>query len=260
MIHIEVLGPLVTRYRATTLTLQPMQDVVILALWSAGTTITPSRLAELIWDVPTAGATKTVQGHIRRIRGALLAAGGTAAEFISTVRLGGGVCAYELARELRVDADEFTDAVSAGQRAYREQRFEQAASRVAAARKLWRGEPLADARNRPFALPKILRLDHANKEALIIQQKTAICLGTHREAIGELYPLTVSYPHELELWAALGIALYRCRRLSEASEVFRQALDTLRKAGLGDESPHFLLDLQREILSGAYPMSGPLGF
>src|ERR1700683_1123440 len=107
MIQIDVLGPLVARYQAKLLSLQPMQDIVILALWSAGIALTPVRLADLIWDIPTAGSIKTVHGHIRRIRGALLEASGTTAGLVLTIRLGGGLSAYELASEVRVDADEF---------------------------------------------------------------------------------------------------------------------------------------------------------
>jgi DNA-binding SARP family transcriptional activator len=260
MIQIEVLGPLVARYRANLLNLQPMQDVVILALWSAGIALTAVRLAELIWDIPTAGSIKTVHGHIRRIRGALLAAGGTTGGLVQTVRLGGGLSAYELVSEVRVDADEFIVAAIAGQQAYREGRYEQAAGRFCEARKLWRGEPLADARERPFARPAIVRLEEVSKEALITAQKTAICLGAHREAIGELYPLSLRYPDEMELWAALSIALYRSRRPGEAGRVLRQAVGAHWDTGLHDRVLQLLLDLQRDILSGTFPMSGPLGF
>jgi DNA-binding SARP family transcriptional activator len=260
MIQIEVLGPLVARYRAKTLNLQPMQDIVILALWSAGIALTPVRLAELIWDIPTAGSIKTVHGHIRRIRGALLDAGGTAAEFVLTRRLGGGLSAYELVNELSIDADEFITAATAGQRAYREGRYAPAAERFCAARKLWRGEPLADASDRPFARPMIVRLDEVNNEALVAEQKTAICLGAHREAIGELYSLALRYPDEIELWAALGVALYRSRRPAEAGNVLRQAVNTQWHTGLDGRAMQLLLDLQRDILGGTFPMSGPLGF
>jgi hypothetical protein len=60
-----------------------------------------------------------------------------------------------------------------------------------------------------------------------LAQKTAICLSTHREAVGELYPLTLRCPDEIELWAALGIALYRSRRPGEADVVLRQAVSLL---------------------------------
>jgi SARP family transcriptional regulator, regulator of embCAB operon len=260
MIQIEVLGPLVARYRARLLNLQPMQDVVILALWSAGIALTAVRLAELIWDIPTAGSIKTVHGHIRRIRGALLAAGGTTGGLVQTIRLGGGLSAYELVSEVRVDADEFIAAAAAGQQAYREGRYEQAAGCFRDARKLWRGEPLADARERPFARPAIMRLEEVSKEALITQQKTAVCLGAHREAIGELYPLTLRYPDEMEVWAALGVALYRSRRPGEAGRVLRQAVGAHWDTGLHDRVLQLLLDLQRDVLSGTFPMSGPLGF
>lgn len=260
MIQIEVLGPLVTRYRAKTLNLQPMQHVVILALWSAGIAVTPTHLAGLIWDIPTAGAIKTVQGHIRRIRGALLDAGGTAAGLILTIRLGGGQTAYELAGGLHIDADDFTAAATEGQQAYREHRYAEASARFTAARGLWHGEPLADARDRPFARPNIVRLGEVNKDVLITEQKAAICLGAHREAIGELYPLTLRYPDEIELWAALGVALYRSRRPNEASTVLRQAISTRRETGLDDRALQLLLDLQRDVLGGSFPMSGPIGF
>jgi SARP family transcriptional regulator, regulator of embCAB operon len=260
MIQIDVLGPLEARYRAKLLSLQPMQDIVILALWSAGIALTAVRLAELIWDIPTAGSIKTIHGHIRRIRDALREAGGTTAGLVLTVRLGGGLSAYELASGVSVDADEFLAVAAAGQQAYREGRYEQAAGRFSAARKLWRGEPLADARDRPFARPAILRLEEVNKEALITEQKTAVCLGTHREAIGELHPLALRYPDEMELWAALGVALYRSRRPGEASSVLRQAVGAHWDTGVHDRVLQLLLDLQRDILSGTFPMSGPLGF
>jgi SARP family transcriptional regulator, regulator of embCAB operon len=257
MFQIDVLGPLVIRYRAEVLLLQPMQDIVILALWSAGIAITPDRLAQLIWDHPTSGSVKTTRTHISRARKAVLDAGGATAQFITTTKLGSSRTAYQLA-SADVDADRYAAQVSAAHHAYRCDQYEQAARQVARAQELWRGQPLSNAVGRPFAMPHITRLEIIRKNAVIIQQKAAISLGQHREASGELYPLVQEWPGEGELWMLLAIALYRSDRLGEACEICRQAIRGLQDLGLDDRSTRPLQELQLAILSGTLARSGPL--
>jgi DNA-binding SARP family transcriptional activator len=256
MFQIDVLGPLVIRYRAAVLLLQPMQDIVILALWSAGIAITPDRLAQLIWDHPSTGSVKTTRTHISRARKAVLDVGATA-QFITTTKLGSSRTAYQLA-SADVDADRYAAQVSTAHQAYRRGQYEQATRQVAVAQELWRGQPLSDAVGRPFAAPHISRLEIIRKNAVIIQQKSAISLGQHREASGELYPLVQEWPGEGELWTLLAMALYRSDRLGEACEICRQAIRGLQDLGLDNRSIQPLQELQRAILNGTLPRSGPL--
>jgi SARP family transcriptional regulator, regulator of embCAB operon len=260
MFEVQVLGPLVIRYRARILTLQPMQAVMFLALWCTGTALTPLGVAELVWDDLDMVSVKTVHSHVRRIRGAVSQAGGAAVDLIVTTMLGGSRSAYVLADGLDVDADRFTTLVSSGLESYRHGRYEQADGQFAFAQKLWRDEPMKDAAQRPFTLQRTNRLQETKRSATFTQQKAAICLGRHREAVAELYPLTQEHPGEVEGWMALAIALTRSGRVTEACDACYQALRLFQGKGLMGPALHRLQDLQRDILSGTLPMSGALGF
>jgi hypothetical protein len=54
------------------------------------------------------------------------------------------------------------------------------------------------------------------------------------------------------------MALYRSDRLGEACEICRQAIRGLQDLGLDNRSIQPLQELQRAILNGTLPRSGPL--
>jgi DNA-binding SARP family transcriptional activator len=256
VIEIKVLGEFEATYDGNPIALQPMQHVVILVLLCAGGLLTRDRMVQLLWDRPSAGSVKTLHTHLSRIGKGVQAAGGSPDELVVTVPLGGGRFGYRLAGDLEVDAEHFRRLVDAGSDSYRQGLIEEAGTQLSDALKLReRGRPAVEVAGRPFAVDFIHGLDETYKTALIASFKVGITLGRHREAVGQLRQLARRWPGEGEIWELLAHALYRSDRMAEASDVCREAIDTMRAEGADDR---FFLDLQRDVLQGVPPKRGPL--
>jgi DNA-binding SARP family transcriptional activator len=256
MIKIKVLGEFEATCNGTVISLQPMQEIVILILLCAGGLLTRDRLVQLIWDQPSAGSVKTLHTHMSRIGKAVQAVGGDPGEFVVTVPLGARRSGYRLARGLDIDAVRFQRRVRAGCEAYRQGRIEDADTELSAALELReRGAPAIEVANQPFALDYIHDLEETYKNGLITYFKTGISLGRHREAIGTVRRLTRRWPGEGELWELLVHALYRSDRMADASDACREAIAAIRAEGADDR---YFLDLQQNVLRGALPKHGPL--
>jgi class 3 adenylate cyclase len=112
---------------------------------------------------------------------------------------------------------------------------------------LWRGLPLADLTDEPFALveqPVLLDRQLTAHEDLIDAE---LALGRHTRVLGEIESLVEEHPYDERLSAQLLLALYRAGRRAHALEAFvrcRQALDEF-----GLEPGPELRALQRDILN-----------
>ena len=116
------------------------------------------RLALALWgeDAP-AGAVKTVQVHVSRLRKAL-----GDPEAVATTPAG-----YRLrVRPGELDAERFARGVEAGRRALAAGDAERAAVVLREALELWRGPPLAELEFEPFAPAEIARLEEQRLAAL----------------------------------------------------------------------------------------------
>lgn len=256
MIKISVLGEFEASYDGIAIPLQPMQNLVILALLCAGTVISRDRLVELIWDPPTRGSVKTLHTHLSRIDKAVKDVGGDPEKFVARTRLSGGHFGYRLADGLDIDATRFQQQVAAGCEALRQDRFELADSMLARALTLReRGEPFLHATERPFAIGHIERLEEAYKNGVTSFFKAGIALGKHREILGVLPGFTRRWPEESELQAIHVHALYRIGRDRDAAHLCRKAINAVHDAGIDDR---FWLNLQQDVLRAALPRSGPL--
>jgi DNA-binding SARP family transcriptional activator len=256
MIKVSVLGEFQASYDGRVIPLQPMQSIVISALLCAGELVFRDRLAELVWNPPTRGSDKTLRTHLSRIDKSVEAVGGDPEKFVVSVPMVGGRRGYRLAEGLDIDAVQFRQLVAAGCEALRQERFETADAALAEALSLRkRGQPLLQAENRPFAVVYVERLEEDYKNVVIGSFKTGITLGRHREVAGELPRFAHRWPGERELQTIYVHALYRSNREEEAVVVCRQAIGAARAAGI-DERPW--LDLQRDVLRGVLPRSGPL--
>jgi DNA-binding SARP family transcriptional activator len=206
---------------------KPRTLFAILAL-NAGSVVSVDRLIEGLWgERPPATATKLVQVYVSRLRQALADAGHGAA----IVTRGRGY-------ELRVDPD----AVDAT-------RFEhlvaQGLPREALA--LWRGPPLDDLADEPFAAGEIRRLDELRLAAHELAIERDIEAGRHRDVVAELDLLVAAEPLRERLHAQRMLALYRCGRQAEALDAYRQARTVLVDA-IGVEPGPELRRLQEAIL------------
>ena len=95
---------------------------------------------------------------------------------------------------------------------------------------LWRGEPLADLADEPFAAAEIRRLEELRLRATEMAIDADLAAGRHAELIGELDALVAEHPLRERLHAQRMLALYRAGRQSEALEAYRTA-----RAGLVEQ-------------------------
>ena len=95
---------------------------------------------------------------------------------------------------------------------------------------LWRGEPLADLADEPFAAAEIRRLEELRLRATEMAIDADLAAGRHAELIGELDALVAEHPLRERLHGQRMLALYRAGRQSEALEAYRAARAGARRA------------------------------
>jgi WD40 repeat protein/DNA-binding SARP family transcriptional activator len=212
----RILGPLevLGDHGAVTLGGRKPRAVLAVLLLHANKPVSPERLATALWgeDAP-AGAVRTVQVHISRLRKAL-----GDGDVVTTTPAG-----YQL-RVLpgELDAQRFEQLVEEGRRALNAGRAKEAAILLREAAGLWRGPPLADLAFEPFAQREIERLEEQRLEALELRVEADAAAGRHAELVSELGHLVAEYPTRERLAGQLMVALYRCGRQAEALDAYRE--------------------------------------
>src|SRR4051812_19349590 len=188
---------------------KPRALLAMLAL-HANAPVSADQLIEGLWgERPPATAQKLVQVLVSQLRKQLV---GADAEIVTRGR----------GYELRVDPDH-VDAL----------RFErlltsgQSASNLREALALWRGPPLDDLADEPFAAPEARRLQDLWLGAREAAIDAALAEGRHAAVLGELDELVHEHPLRERLHALRMLALYRCGRQAEALEAFRDARSVL---------------------------------
>ena len=227
---VKILGPVEATVDGRSVTLAGRKPRALLAMLAlnAGSAVSSERLIDGLWgDEPPASATKLVQLYVSQLRKALVDCGDGAA--IVTRRNG-----YELRIEPdAVDAERFARLVSTG--APRE------------ALELWRGPPLDDVADEPFAGGEIRRLQELRLGALELAIDRDLEEGRHREVVGELEALVTAEPLRERLHAQRMLALYRCGRQADALAAYRHARTAL-VAAIGAEPGAELRRLHDAIL------------
>ena len=87
---------------------------------------------------------------------------------------------------------------------------------------LWRGEPLADLRDEPFAQRASLQLEEARLAAHEDRLEADLAGGRHAELVPELESLIAGHPFDERLYRQLMLALYRAGRPGDALQVYRR--------------------------------------
>ena len=121
---------------------------------------------------------------------------------------------------------------------------------------LWRGPPLADLADEPFALFEIKRLNELRLAALVDRIAADLDLGGHGELIAELEALVREEPLIERFRALLMLALYRGGRQVEALAVYRDARKQLDEEQ-GLEPGEALQQLERAILKHDPELNAP---
>jgi len=203
-------------------------------------------LVDGLWgDQAPASALNIVQSYISRLRKALQAA-------TEVDRVGGAMLQrrgpgylLELDPKL-VDLYRFQRLVREGTQALRPAPA-RAASTLREALDLWRGRPLAEFAEQPFAQAEIPRLEQQQLSALEAWLEAELALGRHGEVVGELETLVGEHPLHEGLHGLLMLALYRSGRQAEALGVYQRVRRRLAdELGIDPGGP--LQQLHQQIL------------
>jgi DNA-binding SARP family transcriptional activator len=247
--NLRLLGPLEVWGAGVPLTLGGVQQRAVLAMLALrlNEPLATDFLIDGLWgEQPPRSATNIVQGYISRLRKILQQEGAPdRGEAAVLLRRGPG---YLLeCNPDQVDLYRFQRLVREGSQALGSAPA-RAASLLREALGLWRGRPLAEFADAPFAQTEIPRLEQQRLTALEARLEVDLALGRHAQLIGELEALAAEYSLHEGLRRLLIIALYRCGRQAEALEAYRQARHTLSEE-LGIDPGRALQELEAAILT-----------
>jgi YVTN family beta-propeller protein len=221
-VQFRVLGDLAVQHDHRAISLGAHQQRALLAILvvNAGEVVTADRLIDGIWgDEPPARAAKTVQVYVSRLRKALAAGAGAAADDVIVTRDHG----YALHVDPdQVDAAVFERLLAEGRRELADGAFALAAERLNEALALWRGPALSDFTFDAWAAEEIARLEELRLEALESRIDADLELGRHAALVAELEALIARHPLREHLRGQLMLALYRGGRQSDALAVFKE--------------------------------------
>src|SRR5207244_8648732 len=112
---------------------------------------------------------------------------------------------------------------------------------------LWRGTPLAEFADQPWAGTAAARLVDMRLATSERALELDLELGHHAEALGEIAQLVAEHPLREQLRRLQLIALYRCGRQADALDAYRQARALLVDQ-LGIEPGPALREVEQAIL------------
>lgn len=241
----QVLGPVEAVRDLDHLDLGGARQRAVLArlLITPGEVVAVDRLIDDLWDgAPTASALGVVQAYVSNLRRVLEPdrAPRTSAHILVTRAPG-----YALVG--RTDAQEFSDQLAAGVRAFNAGDAEHAAHTLDRALALWRGAAYAEFADEGWARPEAARLTELLLVAREHRHAAALSLGDARSTVPALEQLVVEHPLREGYWRLLALSLYRTGRQADALQALRRARQTLvDELGL-DPSPA-LRELEEAIL------------
>lgn len=245
MIDYRLLGPIEAGVNGRVLDIGGHKQLALLAVLvlSANEPVSRDVLVDRLWgEHPPPGAQHTLDVHISRLRKTLESAVGRP---VVLTRPG----AYLLrASADRVDMRRFERLAEAGRRALAENAPDRAAADLREALGLWRGAPLTDVSDEPFAQSEIARLNELRVGIIEDRIEADLALGCHAGVVSELGALVRAYPLRERLYQLLMIALYRCGRQSEALAVYQSARQVLVDE-LGIEPSPALQRVERAVLA-----------
>ena len=122
--------------------------------------------------------------------------------------------------------------------------------RLTEALALWRGAPLADYTDRPWAQPEIVRLEELRSVARERLAQARVDRGEAAVLVGELEAMVTEAPLREERWRLLALALYRANRQADALTALRRARTTFADE-LGVDPGPALRALESDILAQA---------
>jgi YVTN family beta-propeller protein len=221
-VEFRVLGPLEVEHdgRALKLGRGKQLALVALLLLNANEVVSIDRLVDELWgESPPAKAPDTVRKYVSVLQR----------------ELGDRLVAQPPGYVLRVeegelDSEHLEQAIQGGD-----------AEELTAALALWRGKPLSQIRDEPFAQADIARLEELRLTAIEALNDAELELGRHAGLVTQLQALVREHPLRERLREQLMLALHGAGRDSEALEAYGQARRVL-EPGPG------MQELERKIL------------
>src|SRR4051812_4881145 len=232
----RLLGPLEVRAGDGPLPLggEKQRALLALLLLNANRVVSRERLIDELWgEAPPETAVSMVQVYVSRLRKVL-------PNGVLSTRAPGYVLAVE---PTELDLARFEELVSAA----RDAGPDRASHLLREGLALWRGPPLAEFEQEPFARGESRRLEDLRLAAVEERIEADLALGRHADVSGELETLIGEYPHRERLRGQLMLALYRSDRQTEALAVYRDARGALDELGI--EPSERLRRLEKQILT-----------
>jgi DNA-binding SARP family transcriptional activator len=248
-LEFSLLGPLAVASEDGVLDLGAPKHRALLALLllEPGRVVSVDRLIDQLWHgSPPAAATSTLQAYVSNLRRVLepnRTAGAPARVLVT--RPPGYV--LDIVPE-QVDAARFERNIVSAMEARELGRFDDAAVFLADALSLWRGQPLADVADEPWAQSECERLKELHLAALETQLAIDLERGRHSSVAVEAERLAKEYPVRERFRELLMLALYRSGRQADALRAYQDARDVLVEE-LGIEPGPELRALEERILA-----------
>lgn len=217
--QIGILGPLqvTAGEKPVAVTGSRLRALVTRLAVDAPAPVPVGELVEAVWpDEPPADPTNALQSLVSRVRRAL-------GEATRIQQVPGG---YRLTVD-GVDAARFGALVADGRRELREGRPGPAHELLVTALALWRGEPLADAADGPYAAAARARLDELRLDAQIELIEARLQLGRAAEVVTDLEQLLAAYPLRERPAGQLMRALAGTGRQADALAVYERLRERL---------------------------------
>jgi DNA-binding SARP family transcriptional activator/tetratricopeptide (TPR) repeat protein len=255
-VDFKILGPVELSHDGKSFEIHGTRQQIVLAmlLLNANQSVTMDRLLEAIYgeDLPPT-ARAQAQISISSLRREFLSH--SQDEVISTRGGGYAICVGDG----ELDSARFEELVAAAREAREAGKPDLAVARYRDAMRLWRGAAL-DNIDSQLVRVAASRLDElhisCNEERISLELQ----LGRHHELVSELIELVKQHPLREELRGQLMLALYRCDRMAEALQVYRDTRQTMIEE-LGIEPSKRLQQLERSILMAdpaLSPLDGPV--
>lgn len=258
MITVNILGPTVIVWDGHEVTLSPIGAVLVLILAvTPGNAAASGDIQRKAWpdrepdDRSAARLRSAILAMRSRFAGALPEPPPRAVCPPDRVVVAGKP-GYRLAA-LRTDADEFASLAGQARLSLQQHDPMTAWKQACDAMLFWRGDPLADASGRSFAVGLASRLEQVRHAAEITRCEAALWLGMHREITPDLERLAASWPGDFGISRLLITALTRCGRIGHAADVCYKAIINAQEHGF-DDSPY--RQLQYDVLNGMIPAAG----
>jgi predicted ATPase/DNA-binding SARP family transcriptional activator len=250
-VRIAILGDVQVLEGDTAIEVSGTRQRALLALLAvhAGTTLSDHRILEELWgDSLPDNPSNALQKRISELR-----------KIVGADRLLRRSDGYVLDVPRRdIDLFEFEDQIERGRRALDAGSIVDASESLTAALSCWRGDPLAEFADLPFARATAARLEDLRWAAIEDRVEADLAMGCHHEVASELHALVDEQPLRERLIGQLMVSLYRSGRQTDALRAFSEARERLGDE-LGLEPGPELRALELAILNHDPGLDAPPG-